>query len=310
MWLFWDMLLAGTLAVCLATAAGFLGRSWWIFDLASHFRAQYFVLLGVSAIVFLLERRYAPGILAATFSLVNLGFLLPFYRKRTANSRQGKVYRVLLANVLRINQSYDLLRQLVRSSNPDLIALVEISQEWMQALAPIRADYPYEKCVVRSDDYGLALLSRIPFKDAEIHYFGGAERPSVVACMELDGRQLTVVTTHPPPPKSRAEAQARNLQFAEIAEYAAGYDSNLMLMGDFNVTPWSPHFRDLLRDGKFNDSRVGFGLQPSWPTGIPFLRIPIDHILVSGRFDVHERKLGPKIGSDHFPVILDFALTD
>jgi endonuclease/exonuclease/phosphatase (EEP) superfamily protein YafD len=308
--IFWDLILIGTLAVCLATVAGFLGRYWWILDLASHFRAQYFVILGVSAIVFLLDRRFAPGIFAAIFSLVNLGSLLPFYRKQTRNTPKEKAYRVLLSNVLRINQSYDRLNQLVRASDPDLIALIEISQEWMQALAPIRADYPYEKCVVRSDDYGLAVLSRIPFKNTEIQYFGGSDRPSIVACLELDGRNLTVVITHPPPPKSKAEAQARNLQFGEIAEYAACHDSNLMLMGDLNITPWSPYFRGLLREGKFNDSRVGFGLQPSWPTGIPFLRIPIDHILVSAGFSLYERKLGPKIGSDHFPVILDFSLMD
>jgi endonuclease/exonuclease/phosphatase (EEP) superfamily protein YafD len=202
------------------------------------------------------------------------------------------------------------LCQLVHSTHPDLIALVEISQEWMRALEPIRDDYPHQKWAVRSDDYGLALLSRIPFREAKIHYFGGSDRPSIVACMEADGRDLTLVLTHPPPPKSKAEAQARNQQFAEMAEYAASHNSSLMLVGDLNITPWSAHFKDLLRQGKFKDSRVGFGLQASWPASIPFLRIPIDHILVSGGFELYERKLGPKIGSDHLPVMLDFALMD
>ena len=42
---------AAVVAACLCTAAGFFGRHFWAFDLASHFRVQYFVLLSVGAVL-------------------------------------------------------------------------------------------------------------------------------------------------------------------------------------------------------------------------------------------------------------------
>jgi endonuclease/exonuclease/phosphatase (EEP) superfamily protein YafD len=61
-------------------------------------------------------------------------------------------------------------------------------------------------------------------------------------------------------------------------------------------------FRDFLATTGLKDSRVGFGWQPTWPTGSMSLRIPIDHVLVEPDLVVLERQVGPDIGSDHLPV--------
>jgi endonuclease/exonuclease/phosphatase (EEP) superfamily protein YafD len=55
------------------------------------------------------------------------------------------------------------------------------------------------------------------------------------------------------------------------------------------------------------DTRAGFGIQASWPTQIPPLGIPLDHCLVSPELVVLDRRLGPAVGSDHRPVILELA---
>ena len=55
------------------------------------------------------------------------------------------------------------------------------------------------------------------------------------------------------------------------------------------------------------DTRAGFGYQGSFPASSAILRIPIDHVLVSCEVGVRARRIGPDVGSDHLPVIVDLA---
>ncbi len=48
--------------------------------------------------------------------------------------------------------------------------------------------------------------------------------------------------------------------------------------------------------------------QWSWPASFWLLAIPIDHALVSEDVRVLDRRMGPSIGSDHLPIVLDIAL--
>ena len=82
----------------------------------------------------------------------------------------------------------------------------------------------------------------------------------------------------------------------------------VLLLGDLNTTPWSFHFQHLLKESGLKNSMKGFGHQPSWPSNIPFLRIPLDHVLHSEEITIHNRMIGRNIGSDHLPVIVDFSI--
>ena len=79
-------------------------------------------------------------------------------------------------------------------------------------------------------------------------------------------------------------------------------------MGDLNVSPWSAEFRQLLKDSQLRDSTKGFGLQPTWPTHVRLMQIPIDHLLYSSDIKIIDRRVGPNIGSDHYPLIVDLQI--
>jgi endonuclease/exonuclease/phosphatase (EEP) superfamily protein YafD len=132
--------------------------------------------------------------------------------------------------------------------------------------------------------------------------------PTIVARLEVDGQELTVIGTHPPPPRGQKGSVYRNQQLAALARYVNSINGPLLLCGDFNISPWSPYFRQLLRDSGLLDSERGFGLHPTWPVDRPLLRVPIDHCLISPQIQVTSRRVGPYTGSDHFPVIIDFLL--
>ena len=51
-------------------------------------------------------------------------------------------------------------------------------------------------------------------------------------------------------------------------------------------------------------------MRATWPSGLILLRIPIDYCLVSEGIGVMDVQVGPDIGSDHFPLIVDLLVGD
>ncbi len=168
--------------------------------------------------------------------------------------------------------------------------------------------YPHSRFHRRDVNFGIALLSRLPFDHAKVLHIGQVGLPSVVAQSRINGESLTVIGTHPLPPMGRAYATHKNQQLAELGQVVNVQEGSVMVLGDLNITSWFPFFRDLLRQTGLRDSRNGFGLQPTWPAGFPLFWVPIDHCLVSSRVVVHHRQTGPDIVSDHYPVIVDFSV--
>ena len=83
----------------------------------------------------------------------------------------------------------------------------------------------------------------------------------------------------------------------------------MIVSGDLNLTCYSSGFGDFARAGGLHDTMRGQGLQPTWPTQWPwFMRIPIDHCLVSPELGVRSRRLGGDIASDHMPVLVDLVV--
>ena len=74
------------------------------------------------------------------------------------------------------------------------------------------------------------------------------------------------------------------------------------------MTMFSPVYRSWIHGLDIKNSRAGFGPLGSWPTFVPFLRLPLDQCLVSPAVEVVDCRLGPKIGSDHLPLIVDLRL--
>jgi len=306
------LLLFTTVFVCICTAAGFLAPSWWFFELFSHFRVQYYVILAACGLIYLAKRKHREAILAIAFAIVNFSVVGNFQvetpAQATTTSRQEGTLRAVLANVNHSNKAYSKLQRFIRSANADFIILVETNEAWIKSLKPLHEHYPYNQFGAGKHG-GIALLSKVPFEDAAIKTQGGVGLPSMIARFKFNGERFTLVGTHTYSPATRQRAQDRDEQLKQLAETISIQAGPVILLGDLNVTPWSPIFKDFLRNTGLRDSREGFGLQPTWPTWFPPAWIPIDHGLVSSGVVIHDRRVGPHIGSDHYPVVIDFSIT-
>jgi endonuclease/exonuclease/phosphatase (EEP) superfamily protein YafD len=284
-------------------AATLLGRFDWRADLITHFLEPALAVTLIAAAALL---RKHPRI---AFGLGCLAIFqaLPMFRYQGANpihseARSPARLRILLANVLADNTQYADLDRLIRREKPDIVGLVELTPEWVAGLASVRAEYPYH-VDAPSGIHGLALWFRrqpeaidrpaCPLPDAS---------PFLHAGFTCAGRYRQLWLVHPRMPftrKNRPELPA-------LADLIGRAQGSRIVIGDMNTTEGSPLFPDFVQATGLRDSRPGFGRQPSWPTNLPY-RIPLEHAFVSDDLAVVARRLGPSIGSDHFPLIIDLA---
>ena len=80
------------------------------------------------------------------------------------------------------------------------------------------------------------------------------------------------------------------------------------VFGDFNMAPWTPHFKKLIT-GRLKDTMEGKGLQLTWHTEFPSIaQIPLDHVLMTEEWENQERRVLEDIGSDHYPLYVEMFL--
>ncbi len=302
LWLGW----IGGFGLCLLTLTAFAGETHWLLEVTSHFHPHYAAGLTVYAVIYAVARRFRGTAVFAAFALLNVIMLAPRFAPRETAPAGSTEINLLLFNVLTSNRDHAALLALVESEQPDFIALLEVNDAWLTALAPLSTTHPYSRRVARSDNFGIALFSRLPLTDIKTVYFGPAEVPSIRATLSLAGRPVSVLATHPLPPGDSENLILRDRQLAEIADWSSTSPVPVIVLGDLNCAPWSPAFRKLLKDGSLHDT--GRGLNPTWPVKPWWLRIPLDHCLASGPFVAVEHRIGPDIGSDHFPVLVTLTL--
>lgn len=304
------LLVIVTAGIGFASLFGYLGRTYWRFDLFSHFRVQIALLAGLCTLGFLLVGELTGVIISLLICIDNLRMILPLYRRMDPKPPSTANIRLLSANLLGSNRDYQAIVNMLQDTHPDLALLVEYDHHHHQQRQAITHGFPFTHFIPQDDNYGLALLSQLPLLAAETLYLNADRVPVIMAHLELDGHPLTVIGCHPPPPKTQAMTTKRDRLLHALADLASSQPGHVILLGDMNTTSWSYAFRDLLRHSRLHDSRRGFGVRPTWPTHFPLLLVPIDHLLHSRGLHVTFHQTIALSGSDHRALLVDLSLAD
>jgi endonuclease/exonuclease/phosphatase (EEP) superfamily protein YafD len=132
--------------------------------------------------------------------------------------------------------------------------------------------------------------------------------------MELNGLvaasplgPVTVLGIHAPWPTQAALAREHADFLPILRSYPA---ATTILAGDFNSTPWSFARRRDDRDfGLVRRTRALF----TWPLAgrhrPPFPVLPIDHVYAGPAWATVGVARGPRVGSDHYPVLVTLSPT-
>lgn len=295
-------------ASLLHPVATVFARETWVFELISHFQVAALACTALAALAWLIPR---PRWQAAVLGLLAAWQMEPLLRYSTENpvpadASSSDRLRILCTNVMVDNPDPSRLGQLILDESPDVVGFIEVPEGWLDRLGEIRRGYPF-RYEHPNGSKGLALwFKALPLSVDPPARVIETANPHLKASLSFAGRARNLWLVHPLNPFDRDPSTPGGEELQALASAVQQVGGSTVVIGDMNSTEGSPYFGDLVRISGLRDSRIGFGRQPSWPTWFPY-RLPIDHALVSGDLSVVDRRLGPDIGSDHFPLILELA---
>ncbi|SMF21807.1 endonuclease/exonuclease/phosphatase family protein [Pseudobacteriovorax antillogorgiicola] len=293
---------AGSLALLVMTLLGQGGRYHWFLDLFSHFATQYFILSILAIGLLLAKGRRGQAVLPASTACLILVFWWVGERRfvRTADT-EGSKLSVLAINVLGRNHDSESVRDLIQKQDADLVMMVEINHRWDRETTSLASIYPYRFTHLRSDNFGFKVLSKHKISNKEVLHHSHLKLPSAKFKLEWQGRELLILGAHTMPAMSHSHWLARNQHLESLAEELRQAEVPAILVGDLNITPWSPVFQNIFQGFSFDFTEA---LQtPTWPDFMPLLWIPIDLLVATPEVSWVSRRIAEPsdIGSDHRP---------
>ncbi|MEM9091133.1 MAG: endonuclease/exonuclease/phosphatase family protein [Cyanobacteria bacterium P01_F01_bin.53] len=295
----------------------------FLFAVLSPFQMQYFVaLLTLSAIALCLKR---PRLILLTLFCAALlsAQIAPWYVP-SLQSTASTSYRVLSANLNITNQRATKVLAWTEKEQPDLALFLEVNNVMAEKLEALKTVMPYSSNQAYPYQPGAVLYSKYPLTDAKIQKFNTNNAVNLTAQVQVKNKgkeqPISIVAIHPLPPMNRTFLKKRNTVFSAVGEYVKQQIDPVLLIGDFNVTMWSPHYRSLVHQTNLKNTRKGFGTLPTWPVNLSryftptlgflerFIQIPIDQCLVSPSLSVTGMHTGDNLGSDHLPIVIDLSL--
>jgi endonuclease/exonuclease/phosphatase (EEP) superfamily protein YafD len=294
------------IAVGVATVVSLFSPAYWFADLFSHFRLYFLIAQALLALTFLHSGHRFLLALTLLMALPNAWYVVPYLTPlvtggSVAATGSGEV-SIIAFNVNYQNDGHAAVRDYLAVRSPDVVVIEELTDDWQAALRNLDADYPYHVGRSRADPYGLGVWSRLPFVESELIDLGVPGSVNARVVLDTGGRPLQIFAVHLFLPLSARGAEQRNRQLDTLASHLSATDLSTLVIGDLNLTPFSPYFASFVAAAGLVDARQPFGFHFTWPTSAWPLWIPIDHALVTRSLDIGSVRRGLDAGSDHYPL--------
>lgn len=276
-------------------------------DVLSHFLPLLVAGAAAAVVVLLLRPTRAQRIAAA--AILAVGVLataravwpvVSYAQVMAPTPERSLQIKIIQLNVLDGNRRTDVLRTWLKAQDADIVVMQESPDisEQMPALGYVSI---CGSCPATIFAKQAAYWDNGPTWDWMV-------QRTVAAARFRDGRgDYTVLAVH----RGRPTRFSRTAdETAALAKMASRFPAeSTILAGDFNSTPWSAARRR---------EEAGLGLVrqtralPTWPAeavshnrlGFPLPVLPIDHIYAGRDWATVKVERGPKVGSDHYPVVV------
>lgn len=294
-------LLLATLTLAFATGLA-IAPDAYIPMLARAFLLQWAAVFALIAVLALSTMRW--WLLLSTTLAVGL-ILIQVRDPRTAATTvdvAGPSLRIAHMNVLQPNMDHADAIAIAEESNADLLSVQEVSPEWAVALSNgLSKSYPYQYLEPRSNCYGIALFSKLPFNSVKT--FLVERSPFIEAVVPVGDEVVRVLAIHATSPISYGHFRQRNSQLEIVARLVAAEGLPTVVIGDLNTVHW---------DRAYTRFCANSGLSPTtstdqrtWPSVGPLALIPLDHLLVSKGLVTASVSSFEVPGSDHRGLLAD-----
>lgn len=297
-------------------------KDFWVFKILEYPRLQKLVLTGIVLFCWFffwpVEELFYQLIVGALF----LSFVYLIYKiwpytimakkemlKVRSTDAENEI-KIFSANVLQENANYHIILKQIKTTNPDLVFLLETNSAWADATKDLAKEYPYKLLLPLENTYGLLFYSRMPFEKGRINFLVKKDLPSIEAIIQLpSGQKIQIWGLHPEPPipGESLYSTAKDKELMIIALKARECLLPSIVFGDLNDVAWS-HTTELFRKtSELLDPRRGRGFYSTFSAHSWFIRYPLDYIFCSREFSLIHMLRMPKNGSDHFATLTHLA---
>jgi endonuclease/exonuclease/phosphatase (EEP) superfamily protein YafD len=290
----------------LATVLGFFGSTWWLFDFAANFRAHLAVVLLMVALAYSLLFSKATGLFFLVMAAVNAIVILPLYLGSPAPAAGTDNLIVVSFNVDQRASIRDRAFTWINTVDADVVVLTEVTEDWMR-LPEAAEPYHYLNDLPIDRTFGITVLAR---DDLEVEVMRITQVRDTVAKINasIGDQPIVIYAVQPRASSNETDAKLHQEYFTEITSMVRSETDPTVVVGDFQSSPWSNTFRNLLSDGQLVDSLTGYGIQTTWPADRwTFFRLPFDHLVHSEQLTTVDRYLGPTFGTEHRPIVVTLA---
>jgi endonuclease/exonuclease/phosphatase (EEP) superfamily protein YafD len=232
----------------------------------------------------------------------------------SSGSVEGRPLRVLTANLNGGRGDAQVIVDLVRRLNVDVLSLQELTFTARDRLTAAGLDelLPYQ--VGKAETWGpvgSGVYARYPLRERTGVFEPVGHHMPVAEVALPGGSAVEVVVVHPvaPVPRTVPEWQAGVSTLPAAPSSGPSSGPPRILAGDFNATLDHAVFRRLLDTG-YTDAAAatGQGLVPTWPMRrLPPL-VAIDHVLTDGRSGAVAVQIHDVPGSDHRALFADLRV--
>ncbi len=294
---------------------GFFGSAHPALDSLAHFRLHIAVVMILAAALSLVGSMWRQGLAAIVFGLAAIATtqgvqIYPAFGQVHAafqpKDETAPVYRLLQLNLRFDNAEPGKVLSMIGRLRPDILTLEEVSSLWVQKLDLLTGAYPHRiVCTPASGGWGVAILSMRPFAEGSSPQcvIGGV---LATATVDLNGTPIEVGALHLHWPWPFDQSS----QIDDVAAPLGAISDTAFLAGDLNAAPWSHSARRIAAAGAFQPVRIA---GPTWfyrklPEALRFAGLPIDQIFAKGDVTPHSARTLEAVGSDHFPILVEFSL--
>lgn len=251
-----------------------------------------------------ITRAYLLLFLVSLFIQSGLLIAPYFHATKSFASSSKHELKVISANVLKTNTDYQSTIDFIREEDPDVFGLIELTHDFSEAMNVLHEEYPHHILFPYHRGFGIGLYSKLPLIESKIDILSGGI-PFIETHIEVEDKNIHLFLIHALPPFNEEMFEARNNSLVQIASLLDSRPT--IIMGDFNLTPWSEYYQTFVRDSGLVSTRdMWDGLQHSWSSW--GLYLPIDHIFLSRNIRVLNQYTGEDVGSDHLPIIAELAI--
>lgn len=309
--------------VCLGlcTFLSLFSSHFWLADLLANLRVQL-VLIGLLVLlVGMFLRQWRLAMIACVVLALHLSWFATAFPSAAKHESVGHLVTVTSVNVLSGNVQHDRVIADLIEANPDVIAVLELTSALDHKLRQDLPEYQHAITSAKNEgNFGVGVYSKYPLANTVLFESVEAiESIAVTVVVDQVGgtiQKFRLFVTHPLPPMNAALFEKRNRQLEDVADRIHEFRQQasgipIVLLGDLNLTPWSPWFLELQSRSGLVRGISNFTLEPTWyrfPM-FPFGLI-LDHGLIEPSLVCTDFQVGKPMGSDHRSITLRIASAD